>query len=112
MRSDILRGHLDGLVLSVVEDEPLHGYAIMEVLRERSDGSLDIPTGTLYPALRRLERAGYLRSEWHAVGARKRRRYHLTAAGRRMLAGERTQWRDFARVMDHILGSGPPADEV
>ena len=54
----------------MVEQEPLHGYAIMEALLERSGGELDLPTGTLYPALRRLERAGYLASEWSTVGGR------------------------------------------
>jgi hypothetical protein len=60
MKPDVLRGHLDALILAVVEHEPLHGYAIMEALQQRSGGALDVPTGTLYPALRRLERAGYL----------------------------------------------------
>lgn len=56
MKADALRGHLDPMILAVVEQEPLHGYAIMEALLERSGGELDLPTGTLYPALRRLER--------------------------------------------------------
>ncbi|MPZ88029.1 MAG: PadR family transcriptional regulator [Nitriliruptorales bacterium] len=106
MRPGTLRGHLDGLILSVVEDEPLHGYAIMEALRQRSDETLDVPTGTLYPALRRLERAGYLRSDWKTVGGRKRRSYRLTAAGRRTLASERSEWRDFARVIEGVLRPG------
>jgi DNA-binding PadR family transcriptional regulator len=58
MNPDALRGHMDALLLSVLEREPLHGYAIIEALRARSDGHLDLPTGTIYPALRRLERAG------------------------------------------------------
>ncbi len=107
MRTDALRGHLDSLILSVVEREPLHGYAIMESLRARSAGELDLPTGTLYPALRRLERAGYLASEWSTVGGRKRRTYRLTSAGTRQLAHDRTEWRDFAAVMEGVLAPGP-----
>ena len=73
MTANAVRGQLDALILAVVEDEPLHGYAVMETLRERSGGVLDVPTGTLYPALRRLERAGYLRGAWTTVGGRRRR---------------------------------------
>lgn len=112
MRSDLLRGHLDSLVLTVVEEEPLHGYAIMEALRQRSGGKLDVPTGTLYPALRRLERAGYLRSEWSAVGGRRRRCYQLTGAGSRILDRERAQWREFAQVMDRILHPEAAAEQT
>jgi len=99
----VLRGHLDGMILSVLEGEPLHGYAVMEALQQRSGGELDLPTGTLYPALRRLERAGYLRSEWSTVGGRRRRTYRLTATGKRMLADERTEWRAFAALVDDVL---------
>ena len=106
MRPDVLRGHLDGMILSVLEGEPLHGYAVMEALQQRSGGALDLPTGTLYPALRRLERAGYLRSEWSTVGGRRRRTYRLTAAGKRMLADERTEWRAFAALVDGVLRPG------
>lgn len=103
MKPDVLRGHLDGMILSVLEGEPLHGYAVMEALQQRSGGELDLPTGTLYPALRRLERAGYLRSEWSTVGGRRRRTYRLTATGKRMLAEERTEWRAFAALVDGVL---------
>ena len=99
----MLRGHLDGMILAVLEDEPLHGYAVMEALQRRSGGALDLPTGTLYPALRRLERAGYLRSDWSTVGGRRRRTYLLTATGKRMLADERSEWRAFAALVDGVL---------
>ena len=107
MKPDALRGHLDALILAVVEPEPMHGYAIMEALLERSEGALNLPTGTLYPALRRLERAGYLRGEWSTVGGRQRRTYRLTAAGRRTLAAERTEWRDFSAVIERVLRPRP-----
>jgi PadR family transcriptional regulator, regulatory protein PadR len=107
MKSDALRGHLDALILAAVEPEPMHGYAIMEALLERSGGALNLPTGTLYPALRRLERAGYLRGEWSTVGGRQRRTYRLTAAGRKTLAAERSEWRDFSAVIDSVLRPRP-----
>ncbi|MGH3384683.1 MAG: PadR family transcriptional regulator [Nocardioidaceae bacterium] len=109
MKADALRGHLDALILAVVEHDPLHGYAIMEALQVRSDGALDLPTGTLYPALRRLERAGYLSSDWSTVGGRKRRTYKLSSAGRKALAVERSEWRSFASVVEGVLrpGSSP-----
>lgn len=103
MKADALRGHLDPMILAVVEPEPLHGYAIMEALQARSAGQVDLPTGTLYPALRRLERAGYLQSEWSTVGGRKRRTYQLTRAGKRVLAAERTEWDTFRSVVEGVL---------
>jgi PadR family transcriptional regulator PadR len=104
MKSDALRGHLDALILAVLEREPLHGYAVMEALLRRSDGVLDLPTGTVYPALRRLERAGLLDGDWSTVGGRERRTYRLTAAGTKALAAERTQWREFSAVIGTVLG--------
>lgn len=105
MKPDVLRGHLDGMILSVLEREPLHGYAVMEALQVRSAGALELPTGTLYPALRRLERAGYLRSDWSTVAGRRRRTYRLTAAGKKLLAAERSEWRSFAAVVNGVLGT-------
>ncbi|ONI67818.1 PadR family transcriptional regulator [Kribbella sp. ALI-6-A] len=103
MKADALRGHLDPMILAVVEHEPLHGYAIMEALQERSGGAVDLPTGTLYPALRRLERAGYLASEWSTVSGRKRRTYQLTSAGQKMLADGRGEWETFRTVIEGVL---------
>lgn len=103
MNAHELRGHLDGLLLSVLERGPLHGYAIIEALRERSGGELNVPTGTVYPALRRLERAGLLAGEWGIVGGRRRRTYRLTDAGRTALAGERSAWRSFTRTIGRVL---------
>ena len=101
----MLRGHLDRMILAVFEGEPLHGYAVMKALQRRSDGALDLLTGTLYPALRRLGRAGYLCSDWSTVAGRRRRTYSLTAAGGRMLADERAEWRAFSSLVDDVLWS-------
>lgn len=104
MKADALRGHLDSLILAVVEDEPLHGYAIIEALSARSGGELGLPTGTVYPALRRLERAGYLDSDWSTVGGRRRRTYSLSRAGARALERHREEWRTFSAVVGRVLG--------
>jgi PadR family transcriptional regulator, regulatory protein PadR len=103
MKADALRGHLDALILAVVEDSPLHGYAIIEALQVRSGGEIDLPTGTVYPALRRLEAAGYLTSAWSETGGRRRRTYKLSSAGRKALARQRAEWQTFAQVMNGVL---------
>ncbi|MGW7414330.1 PadR family transcriptional regulator [Streptomyces sp. NPDC054863] len=103
MRQDAVRGHLDGLLLAVVEPGPLHGYAIITAVQERSSGALELRTGTIYPALNRLERLGLLRSKWEGDGQRKRRCYELTEAGQRFLADERTAWQDFTTAIGSVL---------
>lgn len=105
MKADTLRGHLDALILAVVEREPLHGYAIIEALAARSGGALDLPTGTVYPALRRLEAAGYLDSTWSTDSGRRRRTYRLSRSGRKVLAAERQEWAAFRTVVDGVLGT-------
>jgi DNA-binding PadR family transcriptional regulator len=109
MRAETLKGHLDGILLAVLEPGPLHGYAIMEALRVRSDGQVDLPTGTVYPALHRLERAGLVEAAWSQAGGRRRRVYELTAAGRRSLETERGSWRDFSAVVSALLRPVPLA---
>jgi PadR family transcriptional regulator PadR len=105
MKADTLRGHLDALLLAVLDGRKLHGYAIIEALQLRSGGALDLPTGTVYPALRRLERAGWLASEWDTVSGRKRRTYRLTRSGEQALAAERAGWREFTTVIGGVLGA-------
>lgn len=103
MRAEALKGHLDALLLATLESGPRHGYDIMGTLRAGSDGRFDLPTGTVYPALHRLERARLVRSRWSVVDGRRRRTYELTAAGRRALSSERTQWREFASAVSSVL---------
>ncbi|WP_412517878.1 PadR family transcriptional regulator [Actinomadura madurae] len=103
MRADAVRGHLDGLLLAVLEHGPLHGYAIITAVQRRSGGALELRTGTIYPTLQRLERLGFLRSSWDAVGERRRRRYELTDAGRGALADERAAWREFTAAIGSVL---------
>ena len=84
---------------------PAHGYAIISALRERSEGSFDLPEGTVYPALHRLEEAGLLRSSWAAdTGRRRRRVYALTDQGAEALAAQQTEWRHFTRSVQAVLG--------
>jgi PadR family transcriptional regulator, regulatory protein PadR len=106
---DKLRGHLDGMVLSVLErGGPAHGLEILRRLRAAGDGSLRLKEGSLYPALYRLERGGRVKAEWEQEtkgrrGAR-RRIYRLTARGLAALARDRADWREFARVIGGIVG--------
>lgn len=104
MKTDIVRGHLDALLLAALEGGPLHGYAIIEVLQARSGGVLDLPTGSVYPALRRLERARYLSGKWSTVDGRRRRTYQLTRSGKQALARERSEWQRFTGAVGDVLG--------
>lgn len=103
MRPDLLKGHLDALLLAVLEPGPQHGYAVIEALRASSDGALDLPTGTVYPALHRLERAGLIASDWQTVGGRRRRAYHLTPAGHAALGEQRAVWDQFSTAVTAVL---------
>ena len=107
MRSEELKGHLDAVLLAALEDGPRHGYAVMEALRHSTGGRLDLPTGTIYPALRRLEQARLISGSWSVVGGRRRREYRLTAAGHRALSDRRADWREFAATVSAVLEGRP-----
>ncbi|TML29955.1 MAG: PadR family transcriptional regulator [Actinobacteria bacterium] len=98
-----LKGYLDPVILAILSDGALHGYAVIEELKVRSGGELDLPEGTVYPALHRLERRGLLKSGWTSVDGRRRRVYRLTSSGRRELESKAREWRAFARVVDGVL---------
>jgi len=104
MNPETLKGHLDLLLLAAVEARPAHGYAIAEALRARSDQTFDLPEGTLYPALHRLERAALLTSRWSEQNGRRRRVYQLTAKGHRALAKRQGEWTAFARAVYAVVG--------
>lgn len=106
MRGEALKGHLDLLVLAVLADRPLHGYAVIEALGSRSDSAFDLPEGTIYPVLHRLERAGLLSSAWSDDSGRRRRVYRLTAEGSGRLAQESAAWNEFAAAMSRVLKGG------
>jgi PadR family transcriptional regulator len=105
MRSEKLKGHLDLLLLSVLSRGPGHGYEVITRLRDRSDGAFELPEGTVYPALHRLEEAGLLASTWDVVAGRRRRIYRLTTVGEAALAAEAKQWREFSGSMTRVLGA-------
>ena len=104
MNAETLKGHLELLLLAAIEPGPAHGYAIAETLRARSKGAFDLPEGTLYPALHRLEHAGLLASRWSEVNGRRRRVYQLTAKGQKSLVSRHGEWQDFSRAVQAVVG--------
>lgn len=104
MRHDLLKGHLDLLLLATVASEPAHGYAIITKLREQSAGAFDLPEGTIYPSLHRLEHAGLLSGRWVDAAGRNRRQYELTGAGREALRERRAAWQTFAACVRAVVG--------
>jgi DNA-binding PadR family transcriptional regulator len=105
MAGEDIKGHLDALLLAVVADGPVHGYAALERLKARSGGHFDLPEGTVYPALHRLEGDGLLRSQWTVVSGRRRRQYELTDRGRAELGMRTENWRRFATAVERVLGA-------
>jgi DNA-binding PadR family transcriptional regulator len=103
MRADSTQGQLETLLLGVMSGGPAHGYRVIELLRERSGGTFDLPEGTVYPALHRLERDGLLASEWDSGSGRRRRVYRITERGHTQLTGSRERWRLFAQAVSEVL---------
>src|SRR6476619_7423690 len=104
MEGEMLKGHLDMIVLAALSAAgSAHGYAIIEELKRRSGGAFDLPEGTVYPALHRLEQSGLLASSWATGAGRRRRVYRLTARGRRALAGARREWRGFTKAVQAVV---------
>jgi transcriptional regulator len=104
MKVDMLRGHLELVVLAALRDGPRHGYAIIKELRERSRGEFHVLEGTLYPALHRLEQAGLVKSRWATAAGRRRRVYELTGRGMKALAEQERGWQSFVRTLNSVLG--------
>ena len=110
MEGEMLKGHLDMIVLAAIASGPAHGYAVIQEIRRRSGGAFDLPEGTVYPALHRLEQGGLLSSRWTtAESGRRRRVYALTRSGRQALAGHRAVWQRFAEAIGGLLGEIGPA---
>jgi PadR family transcriptional regulator, regulatory protein PadR len=99
LRSEVLKGHMDFLLLGAIAKQPLHGYGVVEAIRASTQGELDLAEGTVYPALYRLEGAGLLTSSWKTVRGRRRRVYRLTRRGRTRLEREREEWKTFSGVV-------------
>jgi DNA-binding PadR family transcriptional regulator len=107
MKGEALKGHLDLLILAVLADGPCHGYGVIEQLRLRSGEVFDLPEGTVYPVLHRLDQAGLLESLWNEVGGRRRRTYRLSEQGRAALAERQSAWEQFAGAMGAVLKGVP-----
>ena len=111
-RIELLQGTLDLLILDTLRWGPHHGYAISQSLRLHSADLLQVDTGSLYPALHRLERQGLIRAEWKTSERNRRARvYQLMAAGRKQLAAERSRWEQLSSAIAGILDR-PRADEA
>jgi PadR family transcriptional regulator PadR len=102
--ADVLQGTLDLLVLKALSLAPLHGWGISQRIQQLSQDALQIGQGSLYPALYRLERKGFVKGEWNTTeNNREAKYYRLTAAGARALAAETADWRNFTSAVDLVL---------
>jgi len=104
MTGEALKGHLDLLLLSVLSNGPAHGYAIIESLRTRSEDVFDLPEGTVYPALHRLEHQGLLKSSWSEDTGRRKRVYQLTPIGQEALNTRQDEWLKFSKAVNATVG--------
>lgn|SRR5471032_1658542 len=105
MKTEMLKGHLDMIVLAALEAGPSHGYAVIETIRHRSGGGFDLPEGTVYPALHRLEELQLLSSCWETSPlGRQRRVYSITKRGKEALLDRQASWIRFAKAISAVLG--------
>jgi transcriptional regulator len=104
-RTDSLQGSLDLLVLKILSRRPgLHGYAIMSAIKDHSGDVLRVDEGSLYPALHRMEEAGWLKAEWVAKDkGRRLRSYRLTTQGARQLSTEQSRWLNVTSAVNRVL---------
>ena len=103
MIGEALKGHLDLLLLAILAEGPAHGYVVIETLRQRSGGTFDLPEGTVYPALHRLERQGWLSSDWTEEKGRRKRVYRLTPRGKQALSKRQQEWQNFSRAVNATI---------
>ena len=111
-RLELLQGTLDMLILRTLQWGRQHGHGIGQAIRARSDELLKVETGSLYPALHRLEKRGWLKSEWGVSEANQRAKYYrLTAAGKAQLAREQDRWTQLVSAIGRIMNPTPVRDE-
>jgi PadR family transcriptional regulator, regulatory protein PadR len=102
---ELKKGSAELLILSLVEDQPRHGYDIGNLIEQRSDGVLRFNVASLYPLLYRLEKRGWIQGRWvEKAGQRRRRYYRLTPEGKKVLAAQRNSWREFVEAINRITG--------
>jgi PadR family transcriptional regulator PadR len=105
-KTDLLQGTLDVLILKTLALEAMHGWGISQRIQQISNGVLSVTQGSLYPALHRLERQGWIESHWDASENNRRSKfYQMTRKGRRRLAEETESWERFSAAMGRILGA-------
>ena len=103
-RLDILQGTLDLLILQTLQWGPQHGHGIGQVIRTKSEDLLQVEHGSLYPALHRLKREGWIDSEWGVTANNQRARfYRLTPSGKKQLAREESKWKLFVKTMARVM---------
>ena len=106
-RLDLLQGTLDLLILRTLKAGPNHGHAVAKHIQQTSEDLLQVETGSLYPALHRLEAKGWISASWDVSEKGKRARYYrLTALGRKHLTNEQSKWRAFSRAIGLVLNLG------
>ncbi len=111
-RLDLLQGTLDMLILRTLLWGRQHGHGIGQAIRSQSDELLKVETGSLYPALHRLEKRGWLKSEWDVSEANQRAKYYrLTAAGKAQLSRESDRWSQLVHAIGRIMNSTPTSEE-
>jgi transcriptional regulator len=100
---EVKKGSAEMLILAMLEDRQRHGYEIAKLIESRSGGAISFQAASLYPILYRLEKRGLIEGRWvEKAGERRRRFYRLTAAGREVLARQRSFWREFVRALDRV----------
>lgn len=106
-KPDLLHGTLDLLILQTLGRGPMHGWAISKHIRQTSEDVLEVNQGSLYPALYRLEKRGWIEAEWGvSPSGRRAKFYKMLCPGRRQLALEGRHWREFSEAVDRVLGIG------
>jgi PadR family transcriptional regulator, regulatory protein PadR len=110
-RMELLQGTLDMLILQTLQWGPQHGYGISQAIRARSSEVLQVETGSLYPALHRLERQKWVESEWRMTESNQRAKYYrITDAGKEQLAESRDRWAQMVEAIGGVLGAGRTAN--
>ena len=105
MNKELLKGHLPLLILCLLEEHPLYGYAICEAVKERYAGSFKLGEGTLYPLLYRLERKGHIKGKWEAgPNGRERKVYNITPSGKREIHRGQKEWKSLIQLFRDVLG--------
>ncbi len=104
---DLLRGTLDMLILRALAWGPMHGYSVSAFIKERTDAAILVEEGALYPALHRLERSGWVASEWGVSENNRRARYYrLTARGRAQMRAEHETWKRYVAAVSRVMRGG------